>query len=142
MATVGHVNARSCRNGGSGNTAIAVADNQSTTPIAVSLTDVSGMAYPDLKPAVKKADTGGEPIYGKFDSFDQGSDDITVVTGGIQSFLKSTAHAAGDIGDGIIAGAAPGQVETSATQGVGQVVGRGAGNIIWVDLDAGTRGTA
>ena len=139
MATVGHVNARSCRSASTGG--FAVADNQSTTPIAASLADVTGMAYPNLKPVVKKADTGNEPIYGKFESFDQGSEDVTIATGGIQSFQKSTAHAAADIGRGIIAGAAAGQVETSATQGVGMVVGRGAGNLIWVDLDAGTRGT-
>ena len=140
MATVGHVNARSCRNASTGG--FAVADNQATNPIAAAVVDTDGMAYPDLKPTVKKSDAASDVIYGKFDTFDQGSEDVTIVTGGIQSFYKMNAVAAADIGRGIIATTTAGQVDTSATQGTGVVVGRSGTNILWVDLDAGTRGTA
>ena len=139
MATVGHVNARSCRSAST--EGFSVADNQATAPIAASLVDGGAtMAYPDLKPTVKKSNAATETIYGVFETFDQGSEDVTVLTGGIQAFQKNGATAATDIGMGIVpAGAAGGQVDVSNTKGVGVVVGRGANNTLWVDLDASDR---
>ena len=149
MARVGDPRQRSCKNAGTGG--FALADNNATTPIAVALVDTDGMAYPDIKPTVKKANVATDVIYGKFVGFDVGSNEVTVAVGGIQSFKKITGTdvEAADIGKGIIATTTAGEVDThvdqvtpanSGNQGTGVVIGRSGTDILWVDLSAGSRG--
>lgn len=149
MARVCDPRHRSCKNASSGG--FAVADNNATDPIAVALVDTDGVAYPDIKPTVKKADAATDVIYGKFVGFDEGASEVTVAVGGIQSFKKiaATPVSADDIGRGIIATTTAGEVDihvdtvtpaNSGNQGTGVVVGRDGTDILWVDLSAGSRG--
>lgn len=141
MARVGDPRHRTCKNASSGG--FALADNDSTSPIAVGLVDSDGVGYPDIKPTVRKAVAADNNVYGVFVGFDQGTSEVTVATGGIQAFVKSSASAATDIGDGISGDDTnnAGEVTTGDNKGSGVVVGRN-GTTLWVDLDASTRGTA
>ena len=140
MATVGHANTRSCKNDATA--PFSADDNTSASQFAAALsTDNSGVAYPDLKPSVQKPAAVDLVIYGKFMNLDQGSGDVTVATGGIQSFTKSSTGATDDIGRSIISTTTAGLVDTSETAGIGMVIGYN-GTTLFVDLDKTARPTA
>lgn len=114
----------------------SASDNTSTTPIAVGFvpgTTDNVVDYP--KPKVAKADGDSYLIYGKFVVYDEAVGEVTVATGGIQSFEKESASVAADIGKGIIGGGTAGKVDIGTGVSRGCVVAR-SGTTLWVDLDA------
>jgi len=139
MASVGHANTLTCKNASTGG--FSAADNNTDAPdIAVGLVDSDSVTYPDVKPTVRKAVAADDNIYGKFVHYEVATNEVTIARGGIQSFVKSAASVAADIGMGIIGVATAGQVDTADNKGSGVVIGRN-GTTVWVDLDAGSRGT-
>ena len=109
--------------------------------VAVSLAaDNDGAIYPE--PNVVKSTSGY--VYGKLVAWDAETNGVTIATGGIQTFTKSAASVAGDIGQGIIGDSTnnAGEVDTSTgTNRRGLVIGRN-GTTLFVDLDVGARTTA
>ena len=107
--------------------------------IAVSLAaDNDNAIYPE--PNVIKSTTGA--VYGKLVAWDPATNGVTIATGGIQTFTKSGASVAADIGKGIIGDNTnnAGEVNTTAGESRGIVVARN-GTTLFVDLDTTTRTT-
>ena len=104
--------------------------------VAVCLTDSADAVYPT--PTVQKSTTAGNLIYGKLVSWDPETYDVSVATGGIQSFTKSSAAVSGDIGKGIIPDTTnAGQVDTAtaATDVARGTVVAYNGTTLFVDLE-------
>ena len=122
------------------------ADNAPANDFAVKLA-----ASTTYIPSVLKTAAADEPVYGKFQNYQDNGETSTsavgnrrvgVITGGIVRFKVATADAAsspGDLGKGIVGGSVAGQVKAGGTAGLGrgQIVGiADAGETLWVDLDA------
>ena len=124
------------------------ADNESALHIPVILTTPVST---DLFPTVGKTAADEDPIYGKFNLYqDNGETSTTsvgvrrvgVITAGIVRFTADTANAIqdADIGKGIAGSSVANTVKISGTAGTGcgRIVGHAdSGTTVWVDLDAG-----
>lgn len=113
-------------------TSFSAADNSSEHEIGVQLADSDGATIG--VPTVQKLAADGIP-YGKFVVWDDTVKELTVATGGIQTFTKSSASVSADIGKGII-GDASNTVKTSSGTARGMVIARN-GTTLYVDMRVG-----
>ena len=131
-------------------TAAAVRDNQEDDGFLVVTMIESGDAPPDNDneetspvPKVKLADAVGEYIYGAVATRNEATARCGVITGGIVPLKSTATTTSAMIGFGVVSSGTAGEVAVAAAGlGRGTVVGRTAGNILWVDLDVDVNATA
>ena len=117
-------------------TSFTAADNLATAGnIAVELADTDDATFP--MPTVQKGTTDGAVPYGKLVVWDDTVKELTVATGGIQTFTKSSPSTASDIGKGIrIDGSTDGTVKTDTGEARGTIIARN-GTTLYVDMRGG-----